>query len=77
MPTRRLTEAHPTSAALRLLSVRELQTTLGGISRRTVYTLVESGELPIVKIRGRTMFRAADVERLIQGATKRRTGQVP
>lgn len=39
--------------------------TLGGISRRTLDYMVERGDLPVVKVGRRSMFRRSDVEAYI------------
>jgi excisionase family DNA binding protein len=49
---------------LRLLGVAEVSRMLG-VSRATVYRLVGSGDLPVVKIGDRTLFRPSDLEALI------------
>jgi excisionase family DNA binding protein len=54
----------------RLLSVVEVAKLLG-VSRPTVYRLVIDGELPVVKIRDRTLFRPTDVEALVERSTFR------
>jgi len=51
-----------------LLALREAQQQLGGIGRSTLYRLIESGDLPLVKIRRRSFVRAADVTALIERA---------
>lgn len=38
-----------------------------GLSRSTVYNLVQSGSLRKIKVRGRTLFSAADVRALVTG----------
>lgn len=44
---------------------------LGGISSATVYRLVARGDLAIVKIGARTLFRAEDVEELVERSLRR------
>ncbi|MEM6272800.1 MAG: helix-turn-helix domain-containing protein [Bacteroidota bacterium] len=48
--------------AKEFLSIAETVKLLG-ISRRTVYRLIRRGELPIVKLAGRTIVRRADLDR--------------
>lgn len=50
---------HQSAGALDITAAREY---LGGVSRATVYRLIRSGDLPVVKIGGRTVFRRADLE---------------
>jgi excisionase family DNA binding protein len=50
-----------------LLSVGEAAERLG-ISERSVFRLLESGELPARKIGRRTLIRADDLERFARGA---------
>ena len=44
------------SAPRRLLSIKDAQSELGGISRTTVYELIKSGELRRVKIGARALI---------------------
>jgi excisionase family DNA binding protein len=53
------------------LDITGAKEALGGISTPTVYRLHERGELPFVKIAGRTFVRVADVERLIEKGLRR------
>lgn len=46
---------------------------LGGISRRQLDYLVARGELPVVKVGRRTMFRRADVEAYVDARVETRT----
>jgi excisionase family DNA binding protein len=48
-----------------LLNVKEARTALGGVSRATFYSLVNDGDLPVVKVRGRTFVRKTDVSAFI------------
>lgn len=41
-----------------------------GIGRTTLYRLIGSGALPVVKIGKRTLIRAADLNRLLAGEEK-------
>ncbi|WP_310459761.1 helix-turn-helix domain-containing protein [Sphaerotilus sp.] len=52
-----------------LLSVEQTRAKAGGIGRSTVYKLIQSGHLTVVKIGRLTRFRASEVERLIQSGT--------
>jgi excisionase family DNA binding protein len=54
----------------RLLSVVEVGALLG-VSRPTVHRLVSSGQLAVVKIGDRTLFRPRDVQALIERSTRR------
>jgi excisionase family DNA binding protein len=47
-----------------LLNVRQAQETLG-ISRPTLFRLVRSGEIAVVKIGSRTLFRTEDLRRFV------------
>ena len=49
----------------RLLSVDDVSRTLGGITRRQVYRMIESGELESVKLGRRRLVPADAVEALI------------
>lgn len=49
----------------RLLSVDDVSRTLGGITRRQVYRMLESGELESVKLGRRRLVPADAVEALI------------
>lgn len=40
---------------------------LGGLSRNSVYRLVETGKLRLVKVGGRSLIPASDIFRLIEG----------
>lgn len=53
-----------------LVSVRGVCEALN-VSRQTVYRLVAEGELPVVKIRDRSLFRLRDVEALVERSTRR------
>jgi excisionase family DNA binding protein len=55
----------------RLRNVREVAGLLG-VSRMTVQRLVARGDLPVVKIGDRSLFRPADIDALIERS--RRTG---
>ena len=50
----------------RLLSIPEASSQLN-IHRGTLYRLIKAGELPIVKIAGRTLIRPSDLDALIAG----------
>jgi excisionase family DNA binding protein len=52
-----------------LLSVAEVAASLG-ISRSTVRRLVSRGELPVVMIGDRPLFRPCDLEALINDSTR-------
>lgn len=49
----------------RLLSIDAVRGALGGVSVGTIYNLIRTGELPVVKVRSRTLFRTEDVVELI------------
>jgi excisionase family DNA binding protein len=49
----------------RLRSVREVCYLLG-VSRMTVQRLIARGELPVVKLGDRSLFRPADIDALIE-----------
>lgn len=53
----------------RLLSVRQVCDLLG-VSRPSIYRLMGSGELPVVKIGDRSLFRPRDVEALVDRSTR-------
>jgi excisionase family DNA binding protein len=40
------------------------------VSRQLIYRLVEAGQLPIVKLGDRTLFRPRDVEALIERSVR-------
>jgi excisionase family DNA binding protein len=52
-------------SSTKLLTVEEVRGELR-VSEATIYNLFASGELPKVKIRGRTFVRTGDVEALIE-----------
>jgi excisionase family DNA binding protein len=54
-----------------LLSVSQVSAALG-VSRPSLYRLTSAGELPVVKIGDRSLFRPRDVEALIDRSTKPR-----
>ncbi len=47
------------------LDVKELGQILG-ISRATIYRMISNGDIPIVKMGGRTKFRQDDITRIFQ-----------
>ncbi|HSV08549.1 MAG TPA: helix-turn-helix domain-containing protein [Candidatus Binatus sp.] len=53
-----------------LMSVKDVCEALS-VSRQTVYRLIADGQLPFLKICGRTLFRPGDVERFITRSTRR------
>lgn len=55
-----------------LLTVDETRLALGGVSTGTVYNLANAGDLPLVKIRGRTFVRAEDIAALIERSVENR-----
>jgi excisionase family DNA binding protein len=55
----------------RLLDVTNTRETLG-VSVPTLYRLMAQGELPFVKIAGRTLFRPSDVDELVERNVRRR-----
>jgi excisionase family DNA binding protein len=54
----------------RLLSVTEACEALN-VSRQLLYRMIGAGELPVVKIGDRTLFRPGDIETFIARSTKR------
>lgn len=54
----------------RLLSVPEASNYLG-IHRGTLYRLIKDGDLPIVKLAGRTLIRPTDLSALIEVNTRK------
>jgi len=55
---------HQVESAAPLRSIAATCQALGGVSRSTVYRLVTSGDLRIVKIAGRTMVTTESIDRL-------------
>lgn len=55
-PTQRLT-----------LTVPQVRAELGGMSHRTIYRLLRTGELPSVLIGGRRLVRTDDLARFVAG----------
>jgi excisionase family DNA binding protein len=55
----------------RLVGIREAAETLG-VSTQTLYRLIGRGELSVVKIGDRTLFRLDDLEAFIEQSTRRR-----
>jgi excisionase family DNA binding protein len=53
-----------------LLSVQAAAARLGGLSKWTLYAWLSQGKLTRVKIGGRTMIRASDLERIPQVGAK-------
>jgi excisionase family DNA binding protein len=53
-----------------LLSVQRVCERLG-VSRQTISRLVAAGELPVVRIRDRALFRTSDVAALVERSTRR------
>lgn len=49
-----------------LLDITATREALGGVSQWTVYRLAKSGELPVVKIGDRTLFRPEDIEAFVE-----------
>ena len=47
-----------------LVTISEAQRLLGGIARRTVYTMVEDGQLDFVRVRSRPMLRMSQIREL-------------
>ena len=47
-----------------LVTISEAQRLLGGIARRTVYNMVEDGQLSFVRVRSRPMLRMAQIKEL-------------
>ncbi len=58
----------------RLLSVREAREILG-ISTGMFYKLVGRGELPVVKLGERALFRPSDVDELVERNVRRRRSE--
>jgi excisionase family DNA binding protein len=54
----------------RLLSVREARDVLG-ISAAMFYKLVSQGELPVVKLGERTLFRPSDIDELVERSVRK------
>jgi hypothetical protein len=52
-----------------LHTISEARERLGGVSANTIYALFDLGELEPVKIGGRTMVRASDIEALAARGT--------
>lgn len=53
-----------------LLDVTQAGDYLGGISRRTVYRLVEDKKLEPVKLRGQTRFWRSELDRYLRDAKR-------
>ena len=47
-----------------LVSIKETQRLLGGISRRTIYLMASDGEIEFVKVRGRSFVRISQIREL-------------
>ncbi len=56
-----------------LLNVGQAQETLG-ISRPTLYRLVRSGEIAVVKIGARKLFRSDDLRQFVDQHVRRAAG---
>jgi excisionase family DNA binding protein len=65
-------EGASTITVERLLSVRQVCETLG-VSTQSFYRLVGRGELPVVKIGGRTLIRPSELDALVRRSE--RTGE--
>ena len=63
------TAALPTPASVipsrRAYSVDEARALLGGISRASIYELLQSGELPSIKVAGRRLVPSDGIDSLI------------
>lgn len=59
--SRRTADAGP-----RLLTIPEAQAALGGVSRPTVYALLNGGRLRTIKVQGRRMVPASAIDEFIQ-----------
>lgn len=66
--SRRTADAGP-----RLLTVPEAQRALGGISRPSIYALLNGGRLRSVKLGGRRMVPASAITDLVEGSDADRT----
>lgn len=66
MPEKGQTNAQPIEAAAITYGLQDA-VRLTGLSRRTLYNLHERGQLPFVKVCGRTLVRRTDLERLLGG----------
>lgn len=53
-----------------LMSIREAQEALGGVSRGTIYNLIHDGSLVPVKVRRRTFLRVSDIRALAVGTSR-------
>jgi excisionase family DNA binding protein len=54
-----------------LLDIPQTAAALGNISKETVRRLISTGELPIVRIRGRVLIEEAALRKLIERHTTR------
>jgi len=54
-----------------LLSVSEVARSLG-VSDKTVWRLIDAGDLPFVRIRARILVRASDLDEFVEGRLERR-----
>ena len=57
----------------RLVAIRDAASMLG-VSAQTLYRIIGRGELPIVKIGDRTLFRLQDLEQFVAQKTRRMEG---
>jgi excisionase family DNA binding protein len=58
-----------------LQNVAQAQRTLGQISRPTLYRLIRNGEIAVVKIGSRTLFRPEDLRDFIDQHVQRASGR--
>jgi excisionase family DNA binding protein len=65
---RATTTQTPTIAPL-LRSIDEAQAVLGGIGRTTLYELIGSGDLKVIKLGRRTFIAQAELERFVEAAS--------
>jgi excisionase family DNA binding protein len=58
-----------------LMDIPQAAAMLGGISKETVRRLIATGELPIVRIRGRVLIEEAALHELVERHTTRKANQ--
>jgi excisionase family DNA binding protein len=59
-----VTDEKRSEGTVELVDAAEARRQLGGISVQTLRRLVADGELPVVRIRRRVLFRRADLNRI-------------
>lgn len=60
-------EAPATAPAVELLDVETFAARVGGMARSTVYAAIAAGDIRSVKVRGRRVIPASEVERIAAG----------